>query len=124
MVPGAVEAIHLLIKHNKNVFFITNNSTASRKMYVDKFEKKGFRGLKEDNILCSSYAAARYLAMNHFSGRVFVIGEQGIYLELKEHGIEYVGDEFQLLSVGQEPPPRGTMSPIQLDVKTEANVSD
>ena len=122
MIEGALDLVHLLLENKKNVFFVTNNSTASRKLYAKKFEKKGFRGVDKENILCSSYAAARYLSMNGFTGKVFVIGEQGIYEELEEHNISYVGDERQLLTVGMEPPARGAISPIAVEIEPEEGV--
>lgn len=41
MVPGANEFINLLLRRQKKVFFISNNSTRCRKQYIEKFASFG-----------------------------------------------------------------------------------
>lgn len=90
-IPGAIEAIQRLLKLGKNVYFVTNNSSKSRKQYVTKIAKYGL-SVNASQILSSSYAAASYLqAKGLLKGKkALVIGMEGINLELKEHGIDYV----------------------------------
>ena len=122
MIDGSLELIQKLFEKKKNVFFVTNNSTRSRDTYVQKFNSKGFKDVTKENILCSSYAAARYLALQNFKGKVYVIGEHGIYEELEEHGIEYIGNERQHLTLGTEPPPRGQQGPVFVELQPESGV--
>ena len=117
MIEGSISVIEHLLANQKNVFFVTNNSTLSRASYAEKFVKKGFNGVKKENILCSAYAAARYLSMNNFEGKVYVIGETGIYEELAEHNIETIGDQF--LHANMIETPAGSMTP---DITLESNV--
>ena len=56
-VPSVLE---LLRKLGKKIFFVTNNSTKSRKGYKGKFEKLGL-DVEPEEIFSSSFAAAAYL---------------------------------------------------------------
>jgi ribonucleotide monophosphatase NagD (HAD superfamily) len=72
--------------------FVTNNSTKSRKQYGKKFESLGL-DVTEEEIFASSFAAAAYLKSINFPSdkKVYVVGEAGIQLELKQAGISYIG---------------------------------
>jgi 4-nitrophenyl phosphatase len=63
----------------KKIFFVTNNSTTSRKDYIKKFKKlKIDANLNE--IISSSYLSAEYIKLNHKDKvkNVYIIGEKGI----------------------------------------------
>eukprot|EP00053_Salpingoeca_punica_P011567 m.103019 g.103019 ORF g.103019 m.103019 type:complete len:299 (-) comp15707_c2_seq1:273-1169(-) len=93
IVPGAAAAITHLRKQGKQLFFVTNNSTRSRRSYLEKFVKLGIDARVEE-IYGSSYAAASYLASIDFAKRnkkVYVVGEQGIVDELTEKGFQCLG---------------------------------
>lgn len=92
-IPGAADSIKLLNKLGKQVIFVTNNSTKSRKAYTKKFEKFGLQVSKEQ-IFGSAYASATYL--NQFvklpkDKKVWVMGESGIEEELEELGYQHIG---------------------------------
>lgn len=92
-IPGSVETINLLNKLNKQVIFVTNNSTKSRSEYIHKFEKFGLNVTKEQ-VFGSAYASATYLnkiIKLDLSKKVWVLGENGIVEELKELGYTVLG---------------------------------
>ena len=124
VIPGAPELIEILKQNNKTVFFVTNNSAYSREMYVEKFKSKGFKNISKENILSSAYAAARYLTINNFNGKVYVIGEQGIHIELQEQNIQVAGDENTHLTfpIPANPIARGAANPLEFPLEIEANV--
>ena len=77
------------------MFFVTNNSTKSRKGYKAKFDGLGL-SIQSHEILSSSFAAAAYLSQTKFTEKnpgkkVYVIGEKGVTEELDEMGIPYTG---------------------------------
>ncbi|TMS21967.1 Glycerol-3-phosphate phosphatase [Larimichthys crocea] len=59
-VPGAAQVINLLKEKGKKVFFVTNNSSKTRKMYVDKMTSLGFN-VKEEEVFGTAYCSAMYL---------------------------------------------------------------
>merc|ERR1712118_81214 len=89
-VPSVLE---LLRKLGKKIFFVTNNSTKSRKGYKGKFEKLGL-DVEPEEIFSSSFAAAAYLEQTEFKKtgkKVYIIGEVGIEEELDLIGVPWIG---------------------------------
>lgn len=62
---------------------------SSREQYVAKLAAMGIPAVVDD-VLCTSFAAARYLKDRNHSGKVYVVGNEGIGIELRNVGIEPV----------------------------------
>ncbi|MFS7936493.1 putative phosphoglycolate phosphatase [Helianthus anomalus] len=92
LIDGVPETLELLRSKGKRLVFVTNNSTKSRKQYGKKFETLGLN-VNEEEIFASSFAAAAYLQSIDFpkDKKVYVIGEQGILIELELAGFSYLG---------------------------------
>ncbi|KAG9328971.1 hypothetical protein AGOR_G00090410 [Albula goreensis] len=90
-IPGAPQVINLLKKNGKRVFFVTNNSTKTRKMYADKLAKLGFNAT-EDEVFGTAYCSAVYLkTVSKVKGKVYLIGSNAMKQELESVGIDQVG---------------------------------
>ncbi|XP_029643471.1 4-nitrophenylphosphatase [Octopus sinensis] len=87
-IPGASDTVKKLKKLGKNVLFVTNNSTKSRKAYCIKFSQLGFE-VKESEIISTAYVAALYLHECNFKGKVYLVGSKGIADELDNFGIQH-----------------------------------
>ena len=75
------------------MFFVTNNSTKSRKGYKKKFDSLGL-DVPAEEIFSSSFAAAAYLENTNFKAtgkKIYVIGEIGICEELDLIDVPWVG---------------------------------
>ncbi|XP_055743170.1 chronophin-like [Salvelinus fontinalis] len=93
-ITGAPKVVSSLIKHGKNVLFVTNNCTRPRENYLNKFLRLGFTDVMQEQIFSSSYCSALYLRnVAKVQGKVFVIGGEGVRNELLQAGIPFVGDE-------------------------------
>ncbi|GAX82325.1 hypothetical protein CEUSTIGMA_g9754.t1 [Chlamydomonas eustigma] len=90
LIPGASEVLNLLRYQGKRIFFVTNNSTLSRKAFLQKCIGLGLK-VNIDEIYNSAYAAAAYLKTKNFQKKVYVIGERGIIEEMHSVGLEAVG---------------------------------
>ena len=92
LIPGVSETLEMLKAMGKRIFFVTNNSTKSRKGYLQKFRSLGL-SVEAEEIYSSSYAAAAYLQSIDFpkDKKVYVIGESGIGEELDMVGIHHIG---------------------------------
>ncbi|KAH6768764.1 2-phosphoglycolate phosphatase 2 [Perilla frutescens var. frutescens] len=92
LIDGVSDTLDLLRSMGKKLVFVTNNSTKSRRQYAKKFHSVGI-SVSEDEIFCSSFAAAMYLKVNDFpiEKKVYVIGEEGILEELKLAGFTPLG---------------------------------
>lgn len=94
LVPGILETIDFLKGQGKNVAFVTNNSSKSRKEYLAKFERLGFKGVTKDIIYPTCYAAVKTLKDDlkvPVGSKVWVLGDHGIEEELQEEGYIPVG---------------------------------
>lgn len=95
VIDGVPEILDKLRKAGKKMFFVTNNSTKSRKGYKSKFDSLGL-DVQAEEIFSSSFAAAAYLEQIKFkeSGKkVYILGERGIQEELDLIGVPWIGGE-------------------------------
>ncbi|KMZ72460.1 hypothetical protein ZOSMA_163G00020 [Zostera marina] len=92
LIDGVAETLTALRSMGKKIMFVTNNSTKSRKQYSTKFLGLGL-SVSEDEIFCSSFAAAMFLKVNKLSvdKNVYVIGEEGILEEVELAGYKCIG---------------------------------
>lgn len=88
--PHAVEVLNLLQASGRQVFFLTNNSGATRQQYAEKLQAMGISAQPEQ-FITSAWATALYLqrALNPGS-KLFVVGEPGLKQELCSAGFEVV----------------------------------
>merc|ERR1719160_1746832 len=96
LIDGVPAILAMLREAGKRIFFVTNNSTKSRKGYLGKFKGLGLEGVEPEEIFSSSFAAAAYLDQSNFKAtgkKVYIIGEKGISEELDLLGIPWLGAE-------------------------------
>ena len=102
VMPYAREALERLRAAGWQVFFATNNSTATRDEYVKRLSALGLGG-DHDHVITSAYATAHYL--ERLAPRpqdVLVVGADGLRTEIRAVGIG-VRDAATL--PGAAPPP-------------------
>lgn len=93
LIDGAVEVLDILRKEKKNILFVTNNATKSRKNYKKKFDVLGIEA-HVDEVFGSAYAAAVYLSSVvklPKDQKVYVVGMSGLEEELKDEGVAFIG---------------------------------
>ena len=101
VMPYAKETLARLRKAGWQVFFATNNSTATRAEYVTRLTRLGLGG-DIDHVITSAYATAHYLERLEPKPKdVLVIGADGLREEIRAVGIA-VRDAASL--PGLEPP--------------------
>ena len=90
VVPGAPEAIARLRAAGKRLYFLTNNSSQPRRVYVEKLTRLGMPA-QESEIATSASITAAYLQQQGAAGKsVFAVGGPGIHDELGRVGIKVV----------------------------------
>lgn len=93
MLEGAYEFLEHIRKTKGRSIFITNNSTKSRKDYVDKFEKWGV-SVSEKDFVTASYATALYLQKNFKDQKIFALGTSSFIEELRSFQLR-VTEEYE-----------------------------
>lgn len=83
------------------IYYVTNNSTASRVDYARRLERLGLKA-STSNIVTSGRAATLWLRRFTSVDKVYVVGEQGLLWELQEEGLHPVetGVEAEAVVVG------------------------
>ena len=84
--PGSKELIEYIKSIDGHAFFITNNSTKSRKDYQMKFKKWGIK-TTEDQFVTASYATCLYLKKHFENQKLFVLGTESFMDELRDYGL-------------------------------------
>lgn len=90
-VPGAPQVVNLLKERGKRVFFVTNNSTKTRRMYAEKLAGLGFHAAEEE-VFGTAYCSAAYLKTEcRLEGKVYLVGSPAMAQELEAVGIRHTG---------------------------------
>ena len=95
VIEGVSKILDKLRAAGKKCFFVTNNSTKSRKGYKSKFDSLGLN-VQAEEIFSSSFAAAAYLEQTNFKEtgkKVYIVGERGIQEELDLIKVPWLGGE-------------------------------
>lgn len=101
LLPHSRETLDLLKKKNKDVIFVTNNSSKSRNDYLKKFDSLGMSGITKKEIFGSSYATAAYIEKIlkvPKDKKIWVLGGSGIEQELHEVGYTTIGGTDKVLT--------------------------
>lgn len=83
---GTKEFLEWIEKNGGKSFYITNNSTKSRKDYVDKFARWGIDA-SEQQFMTASYATCLYMKEHYEGKKVFVLGTPSFVEELRGFGV-------------------------------------
>ncbi len=105
--PGAVDTLAFLREHGKHVLFVSNKPLQPRTAYAEKLTRLGIPAT-EDDVITSGFVLGYHLAAHHPDLRYYVIGEQALIAELRDHGLHIV-DEFM------EQDPKQVIDPAGID---------
>ncbi len=81
-----LEAIRTLASRGVRIAYVTNNSTKSRRSYVERLRALGLPA-SVDTVVTSGYAASTYMARRGVR-TVYVVGEDGLVEEARLAGLE------------------------------------
>lgn len=84
---GSRELIDYIGAIGGQAFYITNNSTKSRKSYVEKFARWEIK-TSESQFMTASYATCLYLKEHYSKSKIFVLGTPSFLEEIKSFGLE------------------------------------
>jgi len=100
--PGAKEFIRLLQQQSTPFVLLTNNSTRTARQCVAKLQRMGIE-VEENAILTSGQAAAIYLEKVAPPGaKVYLIGEEGLRLEVARRGFTIAEEDVAFVVVGMD----------------------
>lgn len=91
-IEGAADFIERLNHANIPYAFITNNSSHTRDFYFNRLKKMGFQ-VKENDVITSVTATAKYLQKRCPEARVFLLASPEVTNEFRDYGINVTDDD-------------------------------
>lgn len=91
IINGVEEVLEYLNKNNKNIFYLTNNSTKTRKQIQQRLINMGL-DCKLEQVYTSGYLSGIYIKNKNLNN-VFVLGSEDLKKELREMNIELTENE-------------------------------
>lgn len=86
-IPGAIEAVERLRSAGLAVAFVSNNPIRTREAYRDRLASVGF-SLDAEELITAGTVTAQHLARERGDETFYVIGEDGLYEQLRGAGLE------------------------------------
>ncbi|XP_074662687.1 glycerol-3-phosphate phosphatase-like [Tubulanus polymorphus] len=91
-IPGIRNTMQILVKLDKELIFLSNNSLRSRASFQQRIKDEIGIDVPKKNIFCIPYLIAVYLKeIEPIQGKVYLIGRREMSDELAELGIPHVG---------------------------------
>ncbi|MBN2001478.1 HAD-IIA family hydrolase [candidate division KSB1 bacterium] len=83
------EFLQKVLESGRQLFYFTNNTSRSRKTYLDKLKKLGFPS--DDHFLITAAdCAENYLKRNNLFPRIYLVGNRDLYADFERRGFEMV----------------------------------
>lgn len=96
---GSLDFINTLIENKTPYIFLTNNSSKNINDYVNKLNRLNIPGTKE-NLFTSGNAMGLYLNKNYPNKKVYLVGTDSLYDQLKEYHINFDDQNPDIVVVG------------------------
>lgn len=92
-ITSGIACVKKLQDLGKSVVFLTNNSTKTPENFAKKLNNMGLQ-VESNSIYTSATITAMQLAPQYQGGRVYVIGEHGLYQALKDQGFTILNETY------------------------------
>lgn len=99
IIEGSLRFIDTLNELGKDYLFLTNNSSKHRRIYAEKIARLGLP-IPEEKVFTSGEATALYLAKDHSSASVYLVGTPALEEEFRQHGFQLEENNPQLIVLG------------------------
>lgn len=87
--PEAIRFINRLRDSGRKVLFFTNNASHNHEFYLEKLNRLGF-GASESEIMSSADVTIEFLKRNRTGKKVYLLGTEELYLQMKNAGIDLI----------------------------------
>lgn len=94
IIDGSIEFLNEIKRRGNDYVFLTNNSSRSGEVYVDKLKKIGIEA-KEEEIMTSGKATILYINSIKKKAKVFLLGTPSLEKEFEESGIRLIRDRSE-----------------------------
>lgn len=88
-IEEGVRGVKKLLELGKKIVFVSNNSTRSRRILLQRLRSFGIE-VGEESIVSATHATAKFIAKEKEGAKVFTTGEEGLKEELLNAGLKIV----------------------------------
>jgi HAD superfamily hydrolase (TIGR01457 family) len=99
LIEGSLYFIDTLDELGMDFLFLTNNSSKHRGIYAEKIIRLGLP-IAEEKVFTAGEATALYLAREHPSASVYVVGTPALEDEFRQHGFKLEENTPELVVLG------------------------
>ena len=99
LIDGSLDFLQCLQRTGRQAVFLTNNSSKSRSIYLDKLRRLGVRD-PFLRVYSSSLATGRYVLRAFAGKKAFLLGNEALRAELSGMGVALDGDAPDYVIVG------------------------
>lgn len=96
---GAIDFLNTIKNKNKKFIYLTNNSSKSKELYLEKLNRLGFPA-KEENIFTSGMAMGMYLNEHYINKKVYLVGTKALEKELHLYNVNLIQDNPDIVLFG------------------------
>jgi HAD superfamily hydrolase (TIGR01450 family) len=101
LIPGVAEKINEIRSSGKKICFLTNNSSRSPSLYIEKLSRLGIK-IDRSEIYTSGDSSIRYLKKYHPKQKVFLLGTKALVEQYQDSGIILTENEPDIVMLGYD----------------------
>ena len=93
LIEGSLDFLEALRRTGRDAWFLTNNSSKSASVYVEKLTRMGVPDPFRTQVMTSGHAAAHYILAQYPQGRGYLLGNDMLRTELTQMGLAFTEDD-------------------------------
>lgn len=101
LIPGALEFITKLDTLGKRYIFLTNNSSVSKEIYLEKLKRMGIP-CHDETVFSSGMAMGMYLSQSHPGKTIYLVGTKALEKEIASYGVKITECDPDIVVVGYD----------------------
>jgi HAD superfamily hydrolase (TIGR01450 family) len=90
---GVIELFRFFLKKNIKFYFLTNNSSKTGSIYVEKLRRLGVDFISENQIITSGDVTIKYLQKKKYN-KIYLVGTSALEKQFIDAGFELVYDKY------------------------------
>ncbi len=102
LIEGSLDFLEAIRRTGRDVWFLTNNSSKSASVYVQKLTRMAVPDPFREQVMTSGHAAAHYI-LEHFAGKTgYLLGNAMLREELEGMGLAFAEENVDYVLVGYD----------------------
>ncbi len=96
-IPGALETLNAIAESGRQLFYFTNNTSASREVWLQKIKGMDFP-IQKDQLITSADCADSYLKRHNLFPNIYLVGNRDLKTDFAERGFNCLSEQEALIT--------------------------